>query len=233
MAAAPILRRETEVEIGERAADRDVPDREWRRRQLAGLLVEAEENRLALLGVGRKMDLRLVRGRALALVAPQQQEVEEAVAERLPAQRRHPRRQRGRNELRSVVQPIEIFADHRRVVEHGAVVQHQRRDLGQRIFLHQRRVRPGGGDHGAHAVETTGKPELVRRDHHLAHERRAGRPMQFHPAPLPPRGCAPSLRATRDPFAKGKKSAYWHKNNPATGRNVGWAAQGFGRWRSP
>src|SRR5262249_19014872 len=59
----------------------------------------------------------------------------------------------------------------------------QGRQLGERVLLHQLEVRPGGRDHRAHAGETINEPELVRRDHHLAHEGRAGRPVQLHLIP--------------------------------------------------
>ena len=77
---------------------------------------------------------------ALALVAPQDQKLQQAVAERVTAQRRPLRLRIGRKQLRTVVQRVEIFADHDRVIERRTVVQHQRRQLAQRIVGLQRLV---------------------------------------------------------------------------------------------
>ena len=48
----------------------------------------------------------------------------------------------GRKQFRPVLKRVEIFADHRRIVEDRSVLQHQRRDLAQRIFAHQLQMRP-------------------------------------------------------------------------------------------
>ena len=169
LAAAPVVGGKAEVEIGEGAADRDMSDGKWGARERLSLPVERQKGGSAALRIACQVDLG---GRlALLLVSPQQQKIEKAVAERLPAQRSHPFGKRRREELRLVVQAVEIFADHPRVKDDGAVVEHERRDLGERVVFHQLCVRLGRGRHGAHAVDAVDEAELVRRDHDLAHER--------------------------------------------------------------
>src|SRR3977135_601112 len=89
---------------------------------------------------------------ALQLVSPQQQKIEKAVAEGLPAQGRQALGKGRRQELRLVVQAVEIFADDRRVVDSGAVVEHERRNLGQRVVSHQLCMWLGRGAPGSPAV---------------------------------------------------------------------------------
>src|SRR5262245_18492996 len=84
---APVLVADPEIEGGERASDRDVPDGEGRGGERPGLALERRDHDLALGGEGREVYVGGMR--ALALIAQQQQEIEETVAERLPAQRDH------------------------------------------------------------------------------------------------------------------------------------------------
>ena len=121
----------------------------------------------------------------LVLISQRHHHVEKAVAERLPAQRRHPRLGRMRKQFWRAVERVEIFADDRRVIEHRAVVEDERRYFRQRIVLHQFSVRLGHRRHGAHAIDASNEAALVRDDHHLAHERRARRPVQLHAMSLP------------------------------------------------
>src|SRR5579871_14340 len=91
MAFAPVFVRIAEVEIAERASNGDMADAELRGGELGCLDFKVFQNGpLADRGAG-KMRLRGLR--AQPLVAQQHQEIEEAVAERLPAQRQktHPR----------------------------------------------------------------------------------------------------------------------------------------------
>src|SRR5262245_39235843 len=106
---APAFVCEPEIEIGQRATDGDVSDGEGRVGERLGFALERRENRLALGGEGRKVSVRGMR--ALALVAQQQQEIEEAVAERLAAQGDRALLAVRRDELAPPVQAVEIFAD--------------------------------------------------------------------------------------------------------------------------
>ena len=171
------------------------------------------------------MDLRLVLGRALALVPPQQQEIEEAVAERLPAQRRHPRRQHGRNELRPIVQL------HRDI---------RRSPASRRARC--RRPAPASGswtaDFPPSAARAAGwwRPRCARsRDDRQARVRapRSSPCARTASGATNAASSAPLLvavaRATRSPFAKGKKSAYWHKTTQQREeRRMGGAGLGAG-----
>src|SRR4051812_272311 len=125
--AAPVLIAKPEIEIGQRATDRDMPDGEGRRGEIAGLLIERLEHGQFLGAKGRDVDRRGMR--ALALVAQQEQEIEKPVTERLPPQRRHALLTISRHELAPRVQRIEIFADDRRIVEYSSVVEHEGRDF--------------------------------------------------------------------------------------------------------
>ena len=73
-----------------------------------------------LLGKGIEQLLR--RLRPLALVAPEQQEVEKAVTERLATERGPARRTHCRKQLGSIMQRIQILAYHPGVVERRTVV---------------------------------------------------------------------------------------------------------------
>src|SRR4051812_36900710 len=88
LVAPPVVSREAEVEIGERAANGDVADGEWGTRELLGLPVQRQQRDSAALRIACQVDLRGML--ALPLVPPQQQKIEKTVAERLPAQCSHP-----------------------------------------------------------------------------------------------------------------------------------------------
>src|SRR6266545_2735413 len=165
LAATPVVGGKAEVEIGEGTADRDMADGKWGAGERLSLLVQRQQRHSAALRIACQVDLRGML--ALLLVPPQQQKIEKAVAERLPAQSGHPFRKRGWKELRLVVQAVEIFADHWRIKDDGAVVEHERRDLGERVVFHQLGVWLGRGRHGAYAVDAVDEAELVRRDHDL------------------------------------------------------------------
>src|SRR3546814_6236263 len=66
-------------------------------------------------------------------LAPQQQDVGQSVGQRLPPQLAQPLRPGRGEQPCPVVQAIEVFADHPRVEQRGAVVEDQRRDLAERI----------------------------------------------------------------------------------------------------
>jgi hypothetical protein len=71
------------------------------------------------------------------------------------------------------VPAVEVLADHPRVEQDPAVIEHERGDLVERVHREHGIVRHRHGDdlalqrHGRHLVG------LVEHDHHLAHERRA------------------------------------------------------------
>src|SRR5262245_59348836 len=102
MRVPPRILWEAEIQVRQRAADRDVADRKWRLLELPGLLLQRSDGRSALDRVGRKVRLGLLRGRAGQLVPPQQQKIQHAIAERLPAQRLKPLRHGRGDELRPV-----------------------------------------------------------------------------------------------------------------------------------
>src|SRR5262245_10504236 len=70
MIFAPVLVGESEIEIGEGATDRDVPDAERRRRERVGFAVERPQHGLLLRGVGRDVDVGWLRALALAAQPP-------------------------------------------------------------------------------------------------------------------------------------------------------------------
>ena len=112
------------------------------------------------------------------LAEPGERDVQHAVAQRQPAQRGQPFGPCGK-QLRPVVQRVEILADHRRIVDDRAVLQHQRRNLPQRVLAHQFEMRRRPAHHRAHRLDPIRQPEFVRDDHHLAHIGRARRPVQL------------------------------------------------------
>jgi hypothetical protein len=120
--------------------------------------------RLQLEGLQQPLQRHL----ALALVAPQDQGIEQAVAEGMPAQRL-PAPLALRGEQRSASQCIEVLADHGRIEERGAVLAHQRRDLGQRVDRHDRGVRLEHRGHRTHQFQLRREAQFMRAHHHLAH----------------------------------------------------------------
>ena len=107
------------------------------------------------------------------------------------------------------MQSVEIFADHRGIVERRAIIEHECWDFAQRVVRQQRRIWRVHGDHGAHAIEPLDQAALVGKDHHLAHERRAGRPMQLHHrAPFGSGKCFDELRHDSATAAPGPLSPF-------------------------
>ena len=62
------------------------------------------------------------------------------------------------------------------------LLEHQGRDLVQRIVGHDGRVRLVADRHRADEVQPSHEAMLMSDHHHLADERRAGRPVEFHGA---------------------------------------------------
>src|ERR1700724_1980222 len=135
---------EAEVAIGEYAGERDLPD--GRRRVASGWRgLERSERPLDLAGL--MLDpFRLVLGgiTPTALVHLQDRGIHDAVGERLQAQRREARLGLGRNDAAAAREMIEIFEDDAGVEQHEAVVEHERRDLAERVLLSPRIRRIGG-----------------------------------------------------------------------------------------
>ncbi len=170
-----------------RAGDGDVSDGR-RAGKLAGLRFEPVERGRDLEPVGREVLLGLLRVRAGLLAEPQHDRLHEAVAECLASQGRKARARIGREQLGSIVQRVEVLADHARIVERAAIVEHQRRDLVERVHRHHLGVRRRRRHHHPLRADAPGQPHLVRRHHHLAHERRPRRPEQLHGRNHPPSG---------------------------------------------
>ena len=142
MSLAPVVVGVAKVEIRQRTANGDMADAKRRRGKLHRLLFEAFEDRpFAHCGAD---EMGIGRLRPHALIAQQYQQIQKSIAEGLAPQRNQPRLVIGRKQLWRVFQlpkRIEIFADHRQIVDHGAVVEHQRRYFRQRVVLHQLRMR--------------------------------------------------------------------------------------------
>jgi hypothetical protein len=85
-----------------------------------------------------------------------------------------------RKHLRPGVQAVEILADHPRVVEHGAFIGDQARDLAERIVGDEIRIRRDRGHHPPNGLEPFVQPRLDRDRHDLAHVRRRGVVVQSH-----------------------------------------------------
>ena len=102
------------------------------------------------------------RGFAPALLVDlQDRRVHDAVGERLPGQRVEAAGPR-RDELAAAGEHVEIFEDDAAVVEGCAVLEHQRRDLAERIL--PRSVVVGIGGVGGDDLDAVRKPEDRRRD---------------------------------------------------------------------
>ena len=113
-----------------RAADRAGASRSKRSSVVAGLHGEAVEQ------FRQPRALRLV-----ALVPPQDEDVEQPVAEGVARERRPALRPGGREQLAAAGERVEVLADHHGVHQDGAVREHQGRDLAERVVGQQVRVR--------------------------------------------------------------------------------------------
>src|SRR5256885_7080061 len=111
---APAEPVEPVVEVPERTCDRDVADGERRLGECLRLVVEQREGgpRLELEGIDQRLQRRL----SLALVAPEDQRVQQAVAQRVPSQRL-PFVGSLLGEERARGEVVEVFADDDRVEE--------------------------------------------------------------------------------------------------------------------
>ncbi len=208
---APMVLGETEVELADGADDGGVAYAEGRGRQPARFPLESGKAcpELPVEGGGHDVVGAL---RPHLLVAPQEQDVGHAVAQRLPAQLAKARSAALGQHTRAGMQRVEIFADHRRVEEAGAVVEHQRRDLAERVVLQHVLVRFGGvGHHRALALHTVEQARFVQHDHDLSDERRARRPVQLHGTRSSRN--SPSARALGGYSALSKLESAYHKVN--------------------
>jgi hypothetical protein len=152
-AVAPAEVGEAEVEIGQAAADRDVADAEARGGKGRRVALEAVERGAGLDGEAVE-ELRQVRAlRLVALVPPQDEDVEQAVAEGVAGEGGPAFRPCRREQRAAAREGVEVFADHHGVLQDGAVAEHQRRDLAQRVVGQQVGVRLRHADHGADAVD--------------------------------------------------------------------------------
>ena len=103
-----------------------------------------------------------------------------AIADRLFAQRPPARRSGGGEKPVAAGFGIEPLANHPAVEQGAAVVQHQGRDLAQRVGRQNIGIavdRVGGGGDGFNAV---GQAQFVGHDHDLAYEGRGGGVEQLH-----------------------------------------------------
>lgn len=164
------------VQIAQRTADRDLTDVDRRAGVGFDLALQACERGLGLEREG--IDQRLQRKRAFAFVAPQDQHVQQPVAQRQLLQGLPARIAGG--EQRAVEARIQVLADDRRIEQHLAIVQHQGGDLGQRVVGHDGRIGLEHRRHRALQLQRLDAAQLMGHHHHLAHERRLGRPVQFH-----------------------------------------------------
>jgi hypothetical protein len=107
---------------------------------------------------------------AFALVAPQDQRVQQAVAERVPAQRL-PLLRAACGKQRASGALVQVFADHHGIEQRRAVVEHQRRNLRERVVAHDLRIRLEHRGDRAHPRDLRQQRELVCAHHDLAHIR--------------------------------------------------------------
>src|SRR5689334_13289577 len=87
-AIAPVEVGKAEVEIGEAAADGDVTDAEARRGEVSCLMLQVVERGAGLQGEAGEQFRQLPSFRLVAFVAPENEDVEQAIAERVPGQGR-------------------------------------------------------------------------------------------------------------------------------------------------
>ncbi len=107
------------------------------------------------------------------LIAARDAGIADTVAQSLQAQRRPTRRAGRRKERPAAMQRVEIFGDDRRIIKRGAVIQHQGRDLQQRIVVGQRGIGAGDGGRGRYPLDPVAQAGLMSQNQDLAHEGRA------------------------------------------------------------
>src|SRR5258708_27816469 len=131
---APVVIAKAEVEIAQRATDRDRAQGRLALERL-GLGLELVEHAVDLLDLALgPVGPALVLGPEEALVARQQRRIEQAVAHPLQAQRHPALAALARQELAALMLAVEIFADYRRGEEVHAL-DRQGRDLPARVLL--------------------------------------------------------------------------------------------------
>src|SRR5262245_50243585 len=126
MAGPPRLVGVAEVEIAQRAADGDLADRR-EVAQAARLFFQLGERARHLALLDRNVALAALILRQRELAAARLRGIEDAVAQRLLADRLPARRAGSREQLGRRADAVEVLADHRAVVEPGAVVEDQGR----------------------------------------------------------------------------------------------------------
>ena len=177
---APAEIGETEVEIGKRAADGNRADVDTlgkvRRHPLQ--TVEALHH-LVVLSVApfRPHQRRRAQRRFIAL---QQGGVGQSVGQRLLGEGPPARRTGRGEEAPAAGHRIQVFADHPAVEDWAAAVIDQGRDLSQRIVGDHRGGPLDRTDLRRDLLDLSVEPELDRRDHDLADERRGRRMVEFH-----------------------------------------------------
>ncbi|MCY1546318.1 hypothetical protein D9M68_823080 [compost metagenome] len=157
---------ETVVDVAQGAADGNVPDGKGRIGQGRRFGIQLAQTGLCLEREG--IQQRLQWCLAFAFVAPEDEHVQQTVAEGLPALRR-PSGGPVLGEQRTFGQIIQVLADHTRVEQGETVVQHQRGNFGQGVVLHQAFVGLEHGGHGTYQLQLGQQVELVGTHHDLAH----------------------------------------------------------------
>src|SRR6185437_5978265 len=121
MLAAPFFGGVAEVKIAQCTRNCDLADAELAA-ELAGLGLDLERGESAPDLAQLRIDpvLPLIFLRAQDFIAAEDRRIENAVAQRLLAQRQPARLATAREQLRPLMQRVEIFADDRRIIEHHA-----------------------------------------------------------------------------------------------------------------
>ena len=114
------------------------------------------------------------RGPPLDIPAHRNGGVEDALGDRLQSKRQEARAALDRDEARSIVQAVEVLADHDRIEQRKPVVAKQHRNLAQRIGGVHRFVAPGRAGLMVHDLEPVGDACFMGHHQHLAGVGRVG-----------------------------------------------------------
>src|SRR5581483_7680706 len=164
---SPTLAREAQIEVAQCTGDRDRADIE-RTVEILPLQGIETGTYLEQLSIDPALPPQLLRTGSF-LISHQHGGVHDAVGKCLTTERRPARGPRGGEDTIAARERVEILADDRRVIERGAIVGDERRDLADRIAGAQRLVRIYRSQRDADQLDCSVEPELVRGDADLAH----------------------------------------------------------------
>ena len=177
----PVEIPEAEIEITQHDRDRDLAETKRHRREISGFCLEGSQRKAGLgVEVGDPPG-RMLLDRLVPLVAPEHEKIHQAIGQRVLAQHLPARFARGRNQL-PPHECIQKINDRKGIDQHRAVIEHQRRDLAERINRQHRRIDLLHPDRHGNNPDPLREVQFMDGNKCLADEGGARGPVEFHRA---------------------------------------------------